>query len=62
MNWLLNVTINDSSVLYVTAHRWAGGLKKLDLRSGAHAIYILKGFLTYPSKHRHGGTFLYGYF
>ena len=27
-------------------HRCAGGLKKLDLRSGSHAIYILYGFLT----------------
>ena len=39
--WLFNVTINDISVLYVTAHRCAGGLKKkLDLRSGSHAIDI----------------------
>ena len=35
-NWLFNVTINDISVIYVTAHRCAGGLKKkLDLRSGS---------------------------
>ena len=41
MNWLFNVTINDISVIYVTAHRCAGGLKKkLDLRSGSHAIDI----------------------
>ena len=40
--WLFNVTINDISVIYVTAHRCAGGLKKeLDLRSGSHAIDIL---------------------
>ena len=26
-NWLFNVTINDISVIYVTAHRCAGGLK-----------------------------------
>ena len=33
VNWLFNVTINDISVIYVTAHRCAGGLKKkLDLR------------------------------
>ena len=32
-DWLFNVTINDISVIYVTAHRCAGGLKKLDLRS-----------------------------
>ena len=41
LNWLFNVTINDISVTYVTAHRCAGGLKKkLDLRSGSHAIDI----------------------
>ena len=40
-NWLFNVTINDISVIYVTAHICAGGLKKkLDLRSGSHAIDI----------------------
>ena len=32
---MFNVTINDISVIYVTAHRCAGGLKKkYDLRSG----------------------------
>ena len=31
VNWLFNVTINDISVIYVTAHRCAGGLKKLGL-------------------------------
>ena len=41
LNWLFNVTINDISVIYVTAHRCAGGLKKkFDLRSGSHAIDI----------------------
>ena len=36
VNWLFNVTINGISVIYVTAHRCAGGLKtKLDLRSGS---------------------------
>ena len=35
VNWLFNVTSNDISVIYVTAHRCEGGLKKkLDLRSG----------------------------
>ena len=28
---LFNVTCNDISVIYVTAHRYAGGLKKLEL-------------------------------
>ena len=33
---MFNVTINDISVIYVTAHRCAGGLKKkFDLRSGS---------------------------
>ena len=33
MNWLFNVTINDISVIHVTAHICAGGQKKkLDLR------------------------------
>ena len=41
LNWLFNVTINDISVIYVTAHRCAGGLKKkLNLRLG-------------PQRHRH---------
>ena len=31
LNWLFNVTINDISVIYVTAHRCAGGLKKKKL-------------------------------
>ena len=36
VNWLFNVTINDISVIYVTAHRCAGGLKKkLDVRSSS---------------------------
>ena len=26
VNWLFNVTINDISVIYVTAHRCAGGM------------------------------------
>ena len=40
-NWLLNVTCNDISVIYVTAHRCAGGLKKkLDLRRAPNAIDI----------------------
>ena len=40
VNLLLNVTSNDISVIYVMAHRCGGGLKKLDLRSGSHAIDI----------------------
>ena len=40
--WLLNVTFSVISVIYVTAHRCLGGLKKkLDLWLGSHAIDIL---------------------
>ena len=28
VNWLFDVTMNDISVIYMTAHRCAGGLKK----------------------------------
>ena len=59
VNWLFNViTINDISVIYVTAHRCAGGLKKLDLRSGSqrhrHFVYRAR-----PSTYT-GPTFLLG--
>ena len=48
LNWLFNVTINDISVIYVTAHRCAGGLnKKLYLRSGSHARHFA-GFFNVP--------------
>ena len=37
--WLLPVTFNDISVIYVMAHRCAGGLqKKLDIRSGSRTM------------------------
>ena len=42
---MFNVTINDISVIYVTAHRCAGGLKKkLDLRSGSQRHRHFAGF------------------
>ena len=47
MNWLFNVTINDISVIYVTANRCAGGLKKkmLDLYGWApNVIDISQGY------------------
>ena len=48
-NWLFNVTINDISVIYVTAHRCAGGLKKkLDLRSGSQRHRHFVGFFNVP--------------
>ena len=49
VNWLFNVTINDISVIYVTAHRCAGGLKKkLDLRSGSQRHRHFVGFFNMP--------------
>ena len=46
LNLLFYVTINDISVIYVTAHRCAGGLKKkLDLRSGSQRHRHFVGFL-----------------
>ena len=51
MNWLFNVTINDISVIYVTAHRCAGGLKKkLDLRSGSQRHRHFVGFFNVPAQ------------
>ena len=48
-NWLFNVTINDISVIYVTAHRCAGGLKKkLDLRSGSQRHRHFVEFFNVP--------------
>ena len=55
VNWLFNVTINDISVIYVTAHKCAGGLKKkLDLRSGSQRHRHFVGFFNVPVLHRHG--------
>ena len=49
VNWLFNVTINDISVIYVTAHRYAGGLKKKsDLRSSSQRHRHLAGFFNVP--------------
>ena len=49
LNWLFNVTINDISVIYVTAHRCAGGLKKkFDLRSGSQRHRLFVGFFNVP--------------
>ena len=51
LNWLFNVTINDISVIYVTAHRCAGGLKKkLDLRSGSERnILVIEESSPFPN-------------
>ena len=46
---LFNVTIYDISVIYVTAHRCAGGLKKkLNLRSGSQRHRHFVGFFNVP--------------
>ena len=46
--FVFNVTINDISVIYVTAHTCAGGLKKLDLRSGSQRHRHFVGFFNVP--------------
>ena len=49
VNWLFNVTINDISVIYVTANRCAGGQKKkMDLRSGSQRHRHFVGFFNVP--------------
>ena len=49
MNWLFNVTINDISVIYVTAIRCTGGIEKeLDLRSGSQRQIHFVGFFNLP--------------
>ena len=45
---MFNVTINDISVIYVTAHRCTGALKKLDLRSGSQRHRHFVGFFNVP--------------
>ena len=57
---MFNVTINDISVIYVTAHRCAGGLE-LDLRSGSQRNRHLVGFFNVPVQAPTRGIFLYGY-
>ena len=48
-DWLLNVTCNDISVRYVTAHRCAGRLKKkLNLRSDSQRHRHFVGFFNVP--------------
>ena len=51
---LLNITCNDISVIYVTAHRCEGGLKKLDLRSGSqhntHFVWFFNVTVEAPTR------------
>ena len=52
-DWLFNVTFNDISVIYVTAHRCARGLKKkLNLRSGYQRHKHFVGFFNEPVQAR----------
>ena len=61
-DWLLNVTCNDISVIYVTAHRCAGGIKKnLDLRSGFQGHRHFVGFFSVPVQAQTQGHPFYGY-
>ena len=62
VDWLLNVTFNDITVRNVTAHRCAGGLKKLDLRSGSQHHRHFEGFFKVPVKAPKQGQPFYGYF
>ena len=49
VNFFFNVTVNNISVIYVTAHRCAGGLKKkFDLRSGSQRHRHFVGFFIVP--------------
>ena len=61
-DWLLNVTCNDISVIYVTAHRCTGGLKKkFDLRSGSQSHRHFVGFFNVPVQAPTRGQPFYGY-
>ena len=48
VNWLFNVTINDISVIYVTANRCSGRPKKLNPQSGSQRHRHFVGFLNVP--------------
>ena len=61
-NWLLNVMCNDISVIYVTAHRCAGGLKnKFDLRLGSQRHRHFVWFFNVPVQPPTRGHPFYGY-
>ena len=60
--WLLDVTCNDIQVIYVTAHRCAGGpKKKLGLRSGYQCHIHFVGFFNVPVEAPTRGQPFYGY-
>ena len=61
-DWLFNVTCIGISVIYVTAHRCAGGLKKkMNLRSGSQRQRQFVGFVNVPVIAPTRPPFLYGY-
>ena len=61
-DWLLNVTCNDISVIYVTVHRCTGGPKKrFDLRSGSQSHRHFVGFFNVPVQAPTRGQPFYSY-
>ena len=59
---LLNVTCNDISVIYVTAHRCTGGFKnKWNLQSGYQRHRHFVGFFNVPVQAPTRGHPFYGY-
>ena len=50
---------NDSLVIYVTAQRYPGGLKKFDLRSGSTRHFL--GLFNVPVQAPTRGNPFYGY-
>ena len=61
-DWLFNITCNDISVIiYVTANRCAGKLKKLDLWLGSIRQRHFVGFFNVPVKAPTQGHPFYGY-
>ena len=62
VDWLFNVTSNDISVIYVTAHICAGGLKKpLDVRSGSQRHTNIVWFFNVSLRAPTRGQPFYGY-
>ena len=61
-DWLFNVTCNNISVIYVTAHRCAGRLKKkLNLRPGSRCHRHFVGFFNVTAQALTWGHPFYGY-
>ena len=58
---MFNVTFIDISVIYVTAHRCTGGLKKLNLRLGSQRHRHFVGFFNVPVQAPTRDPPFYGY-